>query len=450
LLNFFERHQILFLIIFPVMIVGGMAVNAAGVVIAAGAVIYLLYKEKHDSIIILFLFILIMGDSRFEPTQFVKNLRVEVLILLFAVSLYEIRNGYYRVNAIMLYFLPFLSVSLLALIFSPLLDLGFSKTLSFAIFYFVVFNYIHHKLRVYGIQLMIDSLYLIVVILIASFILLPLFPDYLSYGGGRYNGLMGNPNGMGMLLTLTAPIATYLFTKHKEFKRSFKTLVWLLIIISLIMCSSRNAIFSLFLFAVTYIGLQGGTFRRIIFLFVFLPAVGVFLYNVELEDLFTYLGLEKYFRVSELESGSGRIFAWKHAFDIIQRQPLIGCGFACEEYHFVYRTSFQLWHSGHQGGVHNSYLAYAINTGFVGTTFFLGFLGIAASRVRNYRFLIPYLACCAFSAIFESWLFSSLSAFHILFLLFLAFLQVDTNKEELLVSNLAGDLSNAAAKGVVR
>ncbi len=431
------------------MLLAGVAASVLAMGIAAVAVIYLWYKEMHGSIILLFLFVLILGDTRLDFFQFVKDLRVEIMMLIFLINVYELRNQRYKINAIMLYFLPFFAVALLALIFSPLMELGFSKTLSFAIFYFVTFNYINHKLQVYGIQLMVDVLYLIVALLVLGFVFLPVFTEYVTYGGGRYNGVMGNPNGMGMLVTLATPITAYLFQRH-TFPKRFKTFVWILINLSLLMCSSRNAIFSIALFWVLYFGLRGTPIRRFLFLFVVLPGIGIALYKVDLETVFTSLGLDAYFRVKELDSGSGRIFAWAHAYDLIRNAPLIGCGFACEEYHFVHKTTFQLWHSGHQGGVHNSYLAYAINTGIVGTIFFLGFVLNAARMVRNWRILIPFMLSTLFSAIFESWLFSSLSAFHILFLMFLVFLIVDTNKEELLVSNLAGDFSHEAAKGVIR
>lgn len=450
MLDFVERHQLLLIFIVPVMLFAGAAVEASAVVIAAVAVGYLFYKGQHDSIVLLLILVLILGDSRVPSLQFVKSLRGEILLLMFVISLYEIRNRYYRVNALMMYFLPFLTVSLLGLIFSPDLDLGLSKTFSFTIFYFVAFNYLHHKMERYGIRLMVDVLYLLVIILAVGFLLLPVFPEVVTYGGVRYNGAMGNPNGMGMLVTLTAPIAAYLFMRHREFGKRFKITTWTLILLSLFMCSSRNAIFSISLFAVLLVGLQGSTIRRILFLFVFLPGIAIFFYYVDLETLFISLGLEKYFRVKELESGSGRIFAWKYAIDLIRKGPLIGCGFACEEYNFSHHTTFQLFHSGHQGGVHNSYLAFAVNTGLAGTSFFFGFLVNAARKVRNTRFIIPYLVAAFFSAVFESWLFSSLSAFHILFLVFFVFLIVDTNKEELLVSNMAGDFSHAAAKGVVR
>ena len=99
--------------------------------------------------------------------------------------------------------------------------------------------------------------------------------------------------------------------------------------------------------------------------------------------------------------------------------------FACEEYNFLYRTTYQLWSTGHQGGVHNSYLAFIVNTGFVGFGFFILFWVNAFRKVKNLFFLFPFLATIAFSAMFESWLFSSLSAFHIMFLVTVSQLLAD-------------------------
>jgi O-antigen ligase len=435
------------LIVLPAMMLAGVVADVAGTIIATAGIGYLLYRDRHDSIIILSVMILLLGDSRLENLQFVKSLRVEVMVILFMISLHEIHNNCYKLNTMMLYFVPFAIVSLLALTFSPLMEVGLGKTLSFIILYFVVFHYVKNKLQRYGIQLMIDVQFLIVIVLSVGFLLYPLFPQFVSYGGFRYNGIMGNPNGMGILVTLSIPLTTYLFTRHRDFTPQYKAFVWVLLILSLLLCSSRNAIFSSALYAIVFLGLQGSTFRRIIFLFVFLPAAGLVLYKIDFETIFTSLGLGGYFRVKDLESGSGRIFAWAYALELIGRAPLIGCGFACEEYYFVYKSTFRLWHTGHQGGVHNSYLAYAINTGLVGLGLYLGFLIQAALRVRNLHHLVPFILASFFSAAFESWLFSSLSAFHTIFLLTLVFMIVDTNRVGLLVSNLPGEFTYEPAKG---
>jgi len=448
--DFFERHNILFIFILPVMIFGGLAVKVAAFPIAVLGIFYLAYKDKHTSIILLMVFVFIMGDTRLSFFQFFKDLRMVVLITTTVIALYELRVGYYRLNSLFLYILPFFAVAMISLLFTQLFNLSFSKTMSFIMFYFVMLNYLHHKFERYGYQLMLDILGFMVGILALGLLLYPIFPKYFSYGGVRYNGLMGNPNGMGMFVTTLAPIAAYLFSRPFGIRPLFKTLAWLLLMVSLLMCSSRNALFSVALFFVLYFGLRGNAYKWVSFVFVFVPIAAILVYNVNLEQLVFSLGLERYLRVSEFESGSGRIFAWQYAISVIKESPLVGCGFACEEWTFGYNLSFQLRNTGHQGGVHNSYLAFVMNTGIFGTIFYFIFLFNILFKIRNRSFLLAFAISILFSAIFESWLFASLGAFHILFMSFTVFLIVDTNREELLVSNLAGDFSNKMEGGIVR
>jgi O-antigen ligase len=450
LLDTIERHHILLFFIVPAMMLTGIVFAPLAMVVVAIGVGYLFYHDKHDSIIFLFVLVLLMGDSRSMSLQFFKSLRIEILIFLFIFTLYELRNNLYRTNALLLYFVPFFWVSLLSLIFSPTMPTALSKTLSFALLYFVGFNYLHHKIERYGIQLMIDIYQLCLFLTVIGFFFIPIIPELVTYGGVRYNGMMGNPNGLGMFVTLLSPLAYYLFKRDRNFTARHKLFAWTVIMISLLMCSSRNAIFSVALFFMLVFGLEGSTFRRVSFLYIILPGLAFLIYNVDLESLVYSLGLESYFRIKEFGSGSGRIFAWGHAIELIKKSPFIGCGFACEEYSFIEKLTFQLWHSGHQGGVHNSYLAYTVNTGFAGLICYFGFLFNAARKVRNKRILYPFMAAVLLSAMFESWLNSSLSAFQIMFLMILIFFIVDTNREELLVSSVANDFSNKAVEGMVR
>jgi O-antigen ligase len=448
--DFFERHNILFIFILPVMIFAGVAVRQASFPIAVLGVLYLAYKDKHSSILLLLVFVFVMGDTRLSFFQFFKDLRMVVLLTVTVISLYELRVGYYRLNSQFLYILPFFVVAMISLLFSFLVSLSFSKTISFILFYFVMLNYLHHKFERYGYQLMIDILSFMVAILAIGFMLYPIYPKFVSYGGIRYNGLMGNPNGMGMFVTTLVPIATYLFVRPFGIKRFFKTLTWILLVVSLLMCSSRNALFSVALFLVLYFGLRGNSYKWVSFVFILVPMAVILASNIDLERLVFSLGLERYLRVSEFDTGSGRIFAWQHAISVIKDSPLVGCGFACEEWNFGYKLSFQLRNTGHQGGVHNSYLAFVMNTGVFGTFFYFTFLINILRKIRNRGFLLAFTIAILFSAIFESWLFASLGAFHILFISFAVFLIVDTNREELLVSSLAGDFSNKSQEGMVR
>ena len=65
------------------MLIAGVAASVLGMAICAAAVVYLWYRELHSSIVILFLFVLILGDSRVDIFQFIKDLRVEVMMLIF-------------------------------------------------------------------------------------------------------------------------------------------------------------------------------------------------------------------------------------------------------------------------------------------------------------------------------------------------------------------------------
>lgn len=422
MLEYINRKYLVFLVVIPMMIIGGVGAGPIAILVGGIATMYFMYTGQHDLVIILFLSVLVLGDSRAAWLQFVKPVRVEMLVFMTLWTLNEIRVGRYRFSTLFLYFLPFLLVSLIALTFSPILGLGINKTLSFTMLYFVVLHYFRDKFSVYGLSLLRDIVMLAHLVLLMGLLLLPLFPQLVSYGGVRFNGMMGNPNGLGIFLTLTVPITAYVFKEDYRFSKQYRAFAWFLVLVSLVMCSSRNAIFAFMVFMVLYKGLAGTTFRQLIFIFVILPTIGLLMYNIELESVIQAFGLEKYFRLKDFQSGSGRIYAWQHAWLLIQQNPLIGCGFACEEYNFVARTSWRLWATGHQGGVHNSYLAFMINTGFIGFLCYMGCLIAMFRKIKDVSFLLPYLASIFFSAMFESWMFSSLSAFHIFFLLTIAWL----------------------------
>ena len=426
------------------MISGGMAWSPIGWVISAIGAGYLLYKNKHDSIVVFILIALTLGDSRMSYFQFFKNIRMVLLIMVAIYSIYEFRTNRYKLNANFLYFTPFVSVALLAMISSPMLSLAINKTISFVLLYFVTLHYFNNKMEKYGKVLMHDVMMTLVSILIIGLIFLPIIPSMVMYGLTRYNGLLGNPNGVGIYVTLTAPVLAYVFARNPEISSRFKTLAWIVLIASLLLCSSRNAIFSVSIFLTIYYGMQGSIFKRIGFIFVFLPVIGIFFMAIDLQDLVFALGLEKYFRVRDFESGSGRVFAWQHAIELIKKSPIIGCGFGCEEYNFIYRTSYRLWATGHQGGVHNSYLAFTVNTGIVGASLFYGFIANILRQVKNIRFLAAFVPSFLFSAMFESWMFSSLNSYHIIFCLFIVHIVVDSNSDELLTSNVvAGKLEKS-------
>jgi O-antigen ligase len=434
MLSLFEKHREFFLIFLPVMLVAGVIVGPSSYLITAVGAFYFISKGRHDTVILMFVTILVLGDSRIPSLQFIKNVRIILLIIIAGWTIYELRRGRYQISRHFMYFLPFLFVAILGLAFNPKLDLAINKTISFTLLYFVGLNYFRYRFEEFGLDLIKDIMYMCHFVLLLGLLLLPVFPVIVSYGGLRFNGLLGNPNGLGIFVTLITPLTLIVFKYSQGITRSYRTFAWFLIIISLILCSSRNAIFSFTLFVLLYQGLGGSTFRRLIFVMVFVPVAALLVYNIELEAVVTSLGLEKYFRIKDFESGSGRIFAWQHAWQLVKQNPLIGCGFACEEYNFIFKTTYRLWRTGHQGGVHNSYLAFLVNTGYIGLGLFIFFLSTIFRKINDRHFVFPYLAAVLFSAMFESWMFSSLSAFHIFFVITIVFMMVFSAQPHLLES----------------
>jgi O-antigen ligase len=434
--EFFERHRLLLLYIIPGIFFAGYFSTPAALVLSVIATFYLLKEGKHDSVILLLVIALVFGDTRMYEFLFAKPLRIVMMVILSAYSLWEFRLGYYQFNKLFLFFMPFFVVSLLALVFSPMLDLGISKTISFALLYFLAFHYLYYRFRQHQITLLVDIMFMCHLVIFAGLVLLPIFPWMVSYGGLRYNGMLGNPNGMGLFCVLVTPITIYVFEKVPGIAKRYKNLAWIALFLSLAMCSSRNSILSITIFWTLYFAFRGNSIKGLIFIFVVMPLATLFIMTVDFVALAQDLGLERYLRLQDIESGSGRVHAWEFALELIEKNPIVGCGFACEEYNYLYRMNFRLLVTGHQGGVHNSYLAYLINTGFVGSILYFGFLVAIFRFMKSYRITIPIAVSFAMSAMFESWLFSSLNPFHILLLIIMVWFLVDSQTQDLLESKL--------------
>ena len=132
-----------------------------------------------------------------------------------------------------------------------------------------------------------------------------------------------------------------------------------------------------------------------------------------LVNIIVSLGLGEQFRVETLETGSGRVIAWKFAWDEIQHNFFFGKGFSYNEY--LFRKNYDyLSRLGHEGMAHNSYLTIWLDTGFVGLLLFLvGLVSIFLKAAKRSRLSIPVLYAVLFSNYYESWITASLNPFTI-------------------------------------
>lgn len=268
-------------------------------------------------------------------------------------------------------------------------------------------------LRIYrerGLMFFENILLFILTSLLIGFILKYTIPSIVYIETGRYRGVMGNPNGIGLYCVLAYIIFFVINKFYPElFTKNMQLVFLFAIILTIYFCASRNAIISIVMFLI---------FQRFFYLspflgfILFLTIAAVFqIVSANIKEIVLALNLGSLFRVGTLESGSGRYIAWEFAWKQIQKNFFIGKGFAYNEY-FMRRNYKMLQKMGHQGGIHNSFLTFWMDQGLVGLLIYLrSFILMFIKAAKKTKYSFPIMFTVSFTAVFESWLVGSLSAY---------------------------------------
>ncbi len=381
--------------------------------------LYLLASAKmYSEMFIGFWFILILSDSRQEALSFAVSSK-EIYVSALFLFLFVFRKDFVPFNTIFRYFIPFFIAAFIALYKSTpdALPGGIQKTLSYFILLFTVPNYIQKAFTDNKEIFFKNLIYFCALLLIAGFVLKMLAPEIVTVEG-RFTGILGNPNGLGIFGILFFLLFSVILNLYPElFSKNEKRIFYALILGSIILCGSRSAMFAILIFFVfKYFYKLNPFLSFIVFLFL------LFSYDIitsNIESLIYSLGLEDFFRIKTLEEGSGRTIAWKFAWDNIVYDPFIGRGFSYTDNLFKqYYNELSLL--GHQGNAHNSYLTFWLDTGVFGVLFYLSAVfALFYKGAKNSRLAIPIMYAVLFSATFESWLTASLNPFTIQFFIIL-------------------------------
>ena len=290
---------------------------------------------------------------------------------------------------------------------SPELLKTVQKTFSYAFLFFSIPALMRYLLKEKQSETLRTFYFIIMTYLITGLVLKYLAPEFANMVG-RFRGLMGNPNGLGVLTLMIGLLFDTIFNRiPNQFSRQEKILFWLVIFANLILCQSRSSLFALMLYFVfSNFKLLKGFIGFLVFVSI-LVSYQFVMNNLPL--VIEMLGLEEFFRLDTLEGGSGRLIAWTFAWEQIQNNFFVGKGFNYTEWIFGqnYRLLANL---GHQGNAHNSYLTFWLDTGLIGLILYLGafiFMFIRISKV--YFNAIPFMYAVIFSVSFESWLTASLN-----------------------------------------
>ncbi|GAA5520529.1 O-antigen ligase family protein [Aliifodinibius salicampi] len=389
-------------------------------VIVIATALLLAFKRRYLELFIGFAFLLFVADSRQDIFVFAKNSRDVYAVIMTLCIVFDKQFPIYR--KFYNYFLPFFLIAVLALFFSPTIVLGGLKTISYLLIILIVPNFVIHIYELYGSIFFKQLLSLGFVILTIGIILSFVNPGFVHLGG-RYNGLLGNPNGMGLFVLLITILFEVLYTNNKdEFISQGRIFFLGVAFISIILSGSRTALMGLAIFFVLRYTIRVSralTFVSLILAVAFIPLIMQYLPLIIQE-----LGLAEFARLDSLQDMSGRAVAFEFSWAQIQNNFWMGKGFGYSEFLFSQWKEY-LSDLGHQGGTHNTYLTVWLDTGLFGVLCFVGaWIGIFKKAFSVSSLALPVGCTVIFTTIFESWLSASLNAFTIILLIIVTILTI--------------------------
>ena len=387
----------------------------------------------HLEILLGFFLILTLSDSRSHSLSFAANIKNIYILLISLFSYMQIKNLNQKIDFYK-YFIPFFLVALICIFFNPNMFLSAQKVLSYILLFCFVPNYVWFVYQKYGDTFIRSVIFLVCVILVLG-IVFNFFKSDLTILAGRYRGLLGNPNGLGLYVFLFLVFFSISSDDNPELlTRGQKVIVYLLCFYSLLKCGARTSLVSTLLF---FFFKRFYKISPIVGFFIFIATA--FVYNLisdNMTEIITSLGLGEELRVSTIENGSGREVAWQFAWQQINENFFLGKGFSYTEY--IYRKNYEyLSLLGHEGAAHNSYLTLWLDVGLIGLVLFLGGLLITFLKAAKLnRAAIPILYAVLFSNQYESWLTASLNPFTIQLIFVISFIFIkDLLKDEKLAIN---------------
>lgn len=429
MIDVIKRNSTFYFLFLPVLIVSTMVLKYVGLLVLLGGLVLFTQKRRYDLIIVTFIVILIFSDNLNPRFDMFKNMRILILLYTVMLSISVILQYEKGLDRRLLYFTPFFIAGFIAsYFFSPSLSASVIRDISYFLLVFSMFTFFRFTYRQLRESLSENILVLLMIIYGISF--LGIFPPLNSsfFVGSRLSGLMGNPNGLALLSVLSYPLVDYLESDNKEISPRVIKLLKFLIVVCLLFTGSRNGLVSLFIYIVLRALFTQDLLAKVFSVIAMVAALTVIL-NLQ-AILQSVPQLHDYTRAGTIEDASGRVQVWAVAMEEIQRNPWIGKGnyyynIYFDDYARTYGLVARQWFS-----VWNSYLAFLLDSGFIGLAAYAIFLFGLIRYSRSWKRSIPFLGAALFSAIFETWLVASLNAFTPMFLLYFVISQKNEDDED--------------------
>jgi len=414
--DYFARNYQLYILVLLYIVVGVYA-KPFLFVLMPFSVFFLKSRDLWADMIFGFIITLVLSDITpwFFKMQVFKSAKNMYIVALAAIFLLE-RHRFVPFSQVFKVFVPFFLYSLFPLVFSNNLVVAVQKTLSYALLYLIIPNYVLYNFRMFGWDFFKNLVRFMAVILISGYFVLWFHGEFYAYMIGRFRGLFGNPNGMAIFCFLLIVLTVTLNSLNRQlFTWKDKLFVYGTAVYFLLMSGSRSSVVAVLIFLIFGRFFSTSPFIGFMMLIAIFGLSEVVLSNIE--PIVHFLGIEEYVRLNTLESGSGRYFAWEFAWGHIQDYFVFGGGFANDE-RIMRKHRLYLERMGHQGGVHNTYLSFWLDFGIVGLLIFLrSFVLIFIKASKLVPFSLGIMFAVMFSIMYESWLVSSLNPFTIILLI---------------------------------
>jgi O-antigen ligase len=373
----------------------------------------LLYKArgKYDELLLGFFYILILSDSRQDSLSFAENAK-NIYIVMLVLFLLD-RKKFTLFNRLVLPYIPFFLIAFTCVFFAPveIVATSIEKTVSYLFLIMVVSNYVQYCFKEHGDAFFKKLIYFGASILSVGFVLRIINPAQ-TIMEGRYRGMLGNPNGLGIFALLFFLLFSLIIDFYpKLLSRKEKNFVYIVIILSILLSGSRSSLFAVIIYLVFSYAYRYSPFIGFLLFMIFAGSYQYITSNIV--DIISSLGLTSYLRADTITEASGRFLAWRFAWENIQQNILLGRGFEYTNELFFINGKY-LSDLGHQGNAHNSYLTLWLDTGLLGLLAYLAaFITLFIKSAKKTKLAIPILYAVIFCSFFESWLTASLNPFTI-------------------------------------
>ena len=305
-------------------------------------------------------------------------------------------------------------------------SLSFQRAASFLLLFLAIGHFFWTRIRTEAqvVEVMESIWKTVVVIMVASAILVVLFPGQMRYGG-RWRLVFFSPNQLGHFASMLAPVVAWHYFERGSKRLSIACLLF--VGAALLGSGSRSAILGAFLGLGVLFVLCYRKQATYLFGVLTLILAASLIFKLEAPDPNRPDSFiqEHVVRGYSLQTGSGRTGVWKSAWSLISKRPVFGYGFGITDKLFRMRMFDDLPLEFQGGHTHNSYIEELVNLGFLGGgAFFLmiGYLfltgvrgivgGFSESRDRRVLFVAIFSSILSGidSSLFESW-FTSVGSF---------------------------------------